>query len=79
MTARKSTVQSCPLCSQPTKAKGLCSSCVDACRELEVELDEMEAKDPKLKAAGDRLRDLEAALRGEPSSLTRVHRASSNV
>lgn len=35
--------------------------------ELEAELERMEAADPKLKEVGDRLRDLEAHLRGQPS------------
>lgn len=64
---RRVTAHPCPLCQSPTTAVGLCPSCVSACAELEEKLLEMEAHDPKLKAAGDRLRDLELAIRGEHS------------
>lgn len=61
------TAHPCPLCSSSTTAPMLCSPCTAAAVELEQELDDMEARDPALKAAGDRLRDLDRFLLGESS------------
>lgn len=61
------TAHPCPLCQSPTTAPLFCASCTRAAVELEQELDEMEAGDPVLRAAGDRLRDLEAHLNGASS------------
>lgn len=55
---------------EATVNRGLpvCAGCSEGLDETEKVLDELEASDPKLKAAGDKLRDLEAYLRGDLST-----------
>ena len=53
----------------------ICALAMQPDPELEAELDRMEAVDPKLKAIGDRLRDLEAHISGQHSRYA-VHLSS---